>query len=134
MDLTYSPEELAFRDDVRGWLKGNLPSDIRDKVVQYQHLAKEDLMRWHRILAAKGWSVPHWPVEWGGTGWDITQRYIFNEEFGLAGAPNIPNFGPHMCASVLMKFGTEEQKKRFLPNIRDGVDFWVQGYSEPGSG
>jgi len=134
MDLTYSTEELAFRDEVRGWLKANLPSDIRDKVVQYQHLAKEDLMRWHRILAAKGWSVPHWPVEWGGTGWDITQRYIFNEEFGLAGAPNIPNFGPHMCASVLMKFGTEEQKKRFLPNIRDGVDFWVQGYSEPGSG
>jgi alkylation response protein AidB-like acyl-CoA dehydrogenase len=134
MDLTYSTEELAFRDEVRHWLKGNLPADIRDKVVQYQHLAKEDLMRWHRILAAKGWSVPHWPVEWGGTGWDITQRYIFNEEFGLAGAPNLPNFGPHMCASVLMKFGTEEQKKRFLPNIRDGVDFWVQGYSEPGSG
>ncbi len=134
MDLTYSPDELAFRDEVRGWLKANLPNEIRDKVVQYQHLAKEDLMRWHRILAAKGWSVPHWPQEWGGTGWDITQRYIFNEEFGLAGAPNIPNFGPHMCASVLMKFGTEEQKKRFLPNIRDGVDFWVQGYSEPGSG
>ena len=134
MDLTYSPDELGFRDEVRGWLKANLPNEIRDKVVQYQHLAKEDLMRWHRILAAKGWSVPHWPQEWGGTGWDITQRYIFNEEFGLAGAPNIPNFGPHMCASVLMKFGTEEQKKRFLPNIRDGVDFWVQGYSEPGSG
>ena len=134
MDLTYSPDEQAFRDEVRGWLKANLPNEIRDKVVQYQHLAKEDLMRWHRILAAKGWSVPHWPQEWGGTGWDITQRYIFNEEFGLAGAPNIPNFGPHMCASVLMKFGTEEQKKRFLPNIRDGVDFWVQGYSEPGSG
>ncbi|MFN5880835.1 MAG: acyl-CoA dehydrogenase family protein [Burkholderiales bacterium] len=134
MDLTYSPDELAFRDEVRGWLKANLPNEIRDKVVQYQHLAKEDLMRWHRILAAKGWSVPHWPQEWGGTGWDITQRYIFNEEFGLAGAPNIPNFGPHMCASVLMKFGTEDQKKRFLPNIRDGVDFWVQGYSEPGSG
>ena len=74
MDLTYSTEELAFRDDVRGWLKAHLPADIRDKVVQYQHLAKEDLMRWHRTLAEKGWSVPHWPVEWGGTGWDITQR------------------------------------------------------------
>jgi len=134
MDLNYSSEELAFRDDVRGWLRGNLPADIRDKVVQYQHLSKEDFMRWHRILAEKGWSVPHWPVEWGGTGWDVTQRYIFNEEFGLAGAPNLPNFGPNMCASVLMKFGTEDQKNKYLPRIRDGVDFWVQGYSEPGSG
>jgi alkylation response protein AidB-like acyl-CoA dehydrogenase len=134
MDLNYSSEELAFRDDVRGWLRGNLPADIRDKVVQYQHLSKEDFMRWHRILAEKGWSVPHWPVEWGGTGWDVTQRYIFNEEFGLAGAPNLPNFGPNMCASVLMKFGTDAQKNQFLPRIRDGVDFWVQGYSEPGSG
>ena len=134
MDLNYSSEELAFRDDVRGWLRGNLPADIRDKVVQYQHLSKEDFMRWHRILAEKGWSVPHWPVEWGGTGWDVTERYIFNEEFGLAGAPNLPNFGPNMCASVLMKFGTDAQKNQFLPRIRDGVDFWVQGYSEPGSG
>jgi alkylation response protein AidB-like acyl-CoA dehydrogenase len=134
MDLNYSTEELAFRDEVRGWLRANLPADIRDKVVQYQHLSKEDFMRWHRILAEKGWSVPHWPQEWGGTGWDVTQRYIFNEEFGLAGAPNLPNFGPNMCASVLMKFGTEAQKSTYLPRIRDGIDFWVQGYSEPGSG
>ena len=134
MDLGYSPEELAFRNEVRSWLTDNLPADIRDKVVNYQHLSKEDFLRWHRILAAKGWAVPHWPQEWGGTGWDITQRYIFNEEFGLAGAPNLPNFGPNMCASVLMRFGTDEQKNRFLPRIREGDDFWVQGYSEPGSG
>jgi len=134
MDLGYSPEELAFRNEVRGWLADNLPTDIRDKVVNYQHLSKDDFLRWHRILAAKGWAVPHWPLEWGGTGWDITQRYIFNEEFGLAGAPNLPNFGPNMCASVLMRFGTDEQKNRFLPRIREGDDFWVQGYSEPGSG
>ncbi len=134
MDLGYSPEELAFRNEVRSWLTDNLPADIRDKVVNYQHLSKEDFLRWHRILAAKGWAVPHWPLEWGGTGWDITQRYIFNEEFGLAGAPNLPNFGPNMCASVLMRFGTDEQKNRFLPRIREGDDFWVQGYSEPGSG
>jgi alkylation response protein AidB-like acyl-CoA dehydrogenase len=134
MDLGYSPEELAFRNEVRSWLADNLPADIRDKVVNYQHLSKEDFLRWHRILAAKGWAVPHWPLEWGGTGWDITQRYIFNEEFGLAGAPNLPNFGPNMCASVLMRFGTDEQKNRFLPRIREGDDFWVQGYSEPGSG
>lgn len=134
MDLSYSTEELAFRDEVRGWLAANLPTDIRDKVVNYQHLSKEDHLRWHKILAAKGWSVPHWPDEWGGTGWDITQRYIYDEEFGLAGAPALPAFGPNMCASVLLRFGTPEQKNRFLPRIRDGIDFWVQGYSEPGSG
>jgi alkylation response protein AidB-like acyl-CoA dehydrogenase len=134
MDLSYSPEELAFRNEVRDWLAANLPADIRDKVVNYQHLSKDDYMRWHKILAAKGWSVPHWPKEWGGTGWDITQRYIYEEEFGLAGAPGLPPFGPAMCASVLLRFGTPQQKERFLPRIRDGLDFWVQGYSEPGSG
>ena len=134
MDLAYSQQEQAFRNEVRGWLADNLPADIRGKVTGYRSMAKEDIIRWHKILAEKGWSVPHWPVEWGGTGWDITQRYIFNEEFGLAGAPNLPNFGPNMCASVLMRFGTDAQKNRFLPRIRMGDDFWVQGYSEPGSG
>jgi alkylation response protein AidB-like acyl-CoA dehydrogenase len=134
MDTSYSAEEQSFRNEVRSWLAGNLPSDIRDKVVGYRHLTKDEFIRWHKILAAKGWSVPHWPVEWGGTGWDITQRYIYDEEFGLAGAPGLPSFGPSMCASVLMRFGTDEQKNRFLPGIRSGDDFWVQGYSEPGSG
>ena len=134
MDLSYSAEELSFRGEVRDWLSANLPADIRDKVVNYHGLSKDEYLRWHRILAAKGWSVPHWPVEWGGTGWDITQRYIFDEEFGLAGAPGLPPFGPVMCASVLLRFGTTEQKERFLPRIRTGDDFWVQGYSEPGAG
>ena len=134
MDMSYSAEELAFRDEVRAWLATGLPADIRDKVTQYEHLSREDIVRWHRILAAKGWSVPHWPVEWGGTGWNNTQRYIFDEEFGLAGAPGLPPFGPQMCASVLMKFGTPQQKDHFLPRIREGDDFWVQGYSEPGAG
>ncbi len=134
MDLSYSPEELAFRNNVRDWLANKLPADIRAKVVGYQSLSKADILRWHKILAAKGWSVPHWPVEWGGTGWDITQRYIYDEEFGLAGAPGLPPFGPAMCASVLHRFGTPEQKARFLPRIREGDDFWVQGYSEPGAG
>ena len=134
MDLSYSPEEQAFRNEVREWLATNLPADIRDKVVNYHHLSKDDYLRWHKILAAKGWSVPHWPKEWGGTGWDITQRYIYDEEFGHAGAPGLPPFGPAMCASVLLRFGTPQQKERFLPRIRDGLDFWVQGYSEPGAG
>jgi alkylation response protein AidB-like acyl-CoA dehydrogenase len=134
MDLNYSPEELAFRDEVRAWLAANLPKDIRAKVVGYQPLAKADLVRWHKILAAKGWAVPHWPQEWGGTGWNITQRYIFDEESGLAGAPGLMPFGPAMVASVLLRFGTDAQKHRFLPRIREGEDFWVQGYSEPGAG
>ena len=134
MDLTYSPEEAAFRNEVREWLAANLPADIRDKVTKYQHLSREDFIRWHKILAAKGWAVPHWPEEWGGTGWNITQRYIFDDEFGLAGAPGLPPFGPSMCASVLLRFGTPAQKEKYLPRIREGDDFWVQGYSEPGAG
>ena len=134
MDLNYSTEEEAFRSEVRTWLGANLPADIREKVTGYRHLSREDIIRWHKILAAKGWSVPHWPAEWGGTGWNITQRYIFEEEFGIAGAPNLPPFGPNMCASVLLRFGTSAQKERFLPRIREGDDFWVQGYSEPGAG
>ncbi|PUE14949.1 acyl-CoA dehydrogenase family protein [Limnohabitans sp. MMS-10A-178] len=134
MDLNYSQEETKFREEVHHWLKFNLPEDIRQKVVSYQELTKEDYQRWHKILAAKGWSVPHWPVEWGGTGWDMTQRYIYDEEFALAGAPRLPPFGPAMCAPVLLKFGTSAQKEQYLPRIREGDDFWVQGYSEPGAG
>ena len=134
MDLNYSQEETKFREEVHHWLKINLPEDIRQKVIGYQELSKEDYQRWHKILAAKGWSVPHWPVEWGGTGWDMTQRYIYDEEFALAGAPRLPPFGPAMCAPVLLKFGTSAQKEQFLPRIREGDDFWVQGYSEPGAG
>ena len=134
MDLNYSQEETKFREEVHQWLKINLPEDIRQKVIGYQELTKEDYQLWHKILAAKGWSVPHWPVEWGGTGWDMTQRYIYDEEFALAGAPRLPPFGPAMCAPVLLKFGTSAQKEQFLPRIREGDDFWVQGYSEPGAG
>ena len=134
MDLNYSPEELAFRDEVRGWLADNVPADLRQKVLDYEELGKADLVRWHKILAKKGWLAPTWPKEWGGTDWDATQRYIFEEEYALAGAPPIAPFGPTMCASVLLKFGTEAQKQRFLPSIYHCDDFWCQGYSEPGSG
>jgi alkylation response protein AidB-like acyl-CoA dehydrogenase len=134
MDLSFSPEEQAFRDEVRAWLRANLPQDLREKVENYQHLSKDDLMRWHRILANKGWIVPAWPKEWGGTGWNLVQRYIFDEELGYAGTPPIIPFGVTMCAAVLLRFGSEAQKKRFLPRIANGDDFWCQGYSEPGSG
>ena len=134
MDLNYSAEELAFRDEVRAWLRANLPGDLREKVESYAHLSKEELLRWHRILAKKGWVAPAWPREWGGTGWNVVQRYIFEEELGFAGSPMLIPFGLSMCGPVLLRFGTEAQKKRFLPRIYNGEDFWCQGYSEPGSG
>jgi alkylation response protein AidB-like acyl-CoA dehydrogenase len=134
MDLNYSSEELAFRDEVRGWLQKNLPADLREKVANYDHLSKDDLLRWHRILAKQGWVAPAWPKEWGGTGWNVVQRYIFEEELGYVGSPPLIPFGLTMCAPVLLQFGTEAQKKRFLPRIYNGDDFWCQGYSEPGSG
>jgi alkylation response protein AidB-like acyl-CoA dehydrogenase len=134
MDLNYSAEELAFREEVRAWLKANLPSELREKGERYEHLSKEDLLRWHRILAKQGWVAPAWPKEWGGTGWNVVQRYIFEEELGYAGSPPLMPFGLAMCAPVLLRFGSEAQKKRFLPRIYNGEDFWCQGYSEPGSG
>ena len=134
MDLNYSPEESAFRDEVRAWIRANLADELRDKVLNYRELSKDDLLGWHRTLAKKGWVAPHWPVEWGGTDWTVVQRYIFEEECGGAGAPPIVSFGVRMCAPVLLRFGTPEQKQRFLPPMYRGDDFWCQGYSEPGAG
>jgi alkylation response protein AidB-like acyl-CoA dehydrogenase len=134
MDLNYSAEELAFREEARAWLHANLPDDLRRKVERYEHLSKEDLLRWHRILAKQGWVAPAWPKEWGGTGWNVVQRYIFEEELGYVGSPPLVPFGLTMCAPVLLRFGTDAQKQKFLPRIYQGDDFWCQGYSEPGSG
>ena len=134
MDLNYSAEELAFRDEVRAWLDASIPADLRDRVLNYRELTKDDLVRWHKILAGKGWVAPSWPKEWGGTDWSPVERYIFEEEYAYAGAPPIVPFGVTMCAPVLIQFGTEQQKRRFLPRIYHCDDFWCQGYSEPGSG
>jgi alkylation response protein AidB-like acyl-CoA dehydrogenase len=134
LDLNYSPEETAFRDEVQAWLAQNLPADLRDKVLNYKELHKDDLRRWHQILATKGWVAPDWPVEWGGTDWTVVQRYIFEEECGYAGTPPLIPFGLRMCAPVLFRFGTDAQKQRFLPRIYQGEELWCQGYSEPGAG
>jgi alkylation response protein AidB-like acyl-CoA dehydrogenase len=112
----------------------NICRRIRDKVQLYDHLSRDDLTRWHRILAAQGWIAPSWPLEWGGTGWNVVERYLFEEECGYAGTPPLVPFGLMMCAPVLLAFGTDAQKQRFLPRIYCGDDFWCQGYSEPGSG
>jgi len=134
MDIGYSQVDLEYRNEVRDWLEKNLPTDLRTKVAMHERLSKDDIVRWHKILASKGWIAPAWPVEWGGTGWNLVQRYIFEEECGYAGAPQLPRFALSMCAPVLLRFGSEEQKKRFLPAIYNGEDLWCQGYSEPGAG
>ena len=134
MDLNYSPEETAFRDEVKAWLKEKLPDELREKVVNYQELTRDDLLSWQKITAQKGWGAPDWPEEWGGTNWTMVQRHIFEEECGYAGCPPRIPFGVSMCAPVLHKFATQEQKKRFLPGMYNGDVFWCQGYSEPGSG
>ena len=134
MDIEYTQEDEQFRVEVRDWLTQNLPADLQHKVLNHIRLDKEEFVRWHKILAAKGWVAPAWPVEWGGTGWTATQRHIFEEECATAGTPMIMAFGVSMVAPVIMKFATEEQKKYYLPRIYDCTDWWCQGYSEPGSG
>ena len=118
---------------MRGWLK-EPAAEPRDKIANYEELGREDLMQWHQILAKKGCVAPSWPKEFGGTDWNVIQRYIFEEECGFAGTPPLIPFGLSMCGPVILRFGTPEQKKRFLPDIYNGDVFWCQGYSEPGSG
>ena len=134
MDLDYSTEEQTFREEIRSWLQGNLPKDIQSKVLNNEHLSRDELLGWQKVLAKKGWAAPSWPVEWGGTGWTAVQKFIFDEELSFAGAPALPPFGLSMCGPVLIQFASEAMKKRFLPRIYNAEDFWCQGYSEPGSG
>jgi alkylation response protein AidB-like acyl-CoA dehydrogenase len=135
MDLDFSTEELAFRDEVRQFLASQLPADIRDRISRGDHShVRDDTIRWQKILHAKGWGAPAWPVEFGGTGWSKTQQYIFETECSLADAPAQLAFGIKMVAPVLMRYGSLEQQNKFLPRILAAEDWWCQGYSEPGSG
>lgn len=134
MDLSFTAEELAFRRDVRDFFRNALPAEIRRKTEREQRLSREDIVTWMRILHEKGWSTPSWPTEWGGTGWDTVKQYIFKEEMYLAPAPEPLNFNVSMVGPVIIAFGSEEQKKHFLPRISN-LDYWFcQGFSEPGSG
>jgi alkylation response protein AidB-like acyl-CoA dehydrogenase len=134
MDLNYSAEDNAFRQEVRDWLASNLPANLQQKVLNHRELNRDEYLQWHKILAKKGWVAPAWPVEWGGTGWTPTQKHIYEEECGRAGTPQVMPFGISMVAPVIMKFGNEGQKRHFLPRIYHADDWWCQGYSEPGSG
>ncbi len=134
MDLRYTPEEIAFRDQVRTFIRDRLPSDIRERMRLGYTPRKQDTVAWQRILNQKGWACPNWPKEYGGTGWTPVQRMIFLEENLKAPAPELSSFAITMIGPVLIQFGTEEQKKRFLARAANLDDWWCQGFSEPGAG
>ncbi|HYP82611.1 acyl-CoA dehydrogenase family protein [Variovorax sp.] len=134
MDLNFTAEEEAFRAEVLQFLRDKLPSRLSDKARNGVLLTRDDIVQWHAILNERGWLANHWPREWGGPGWSAVQKFIFETECALAGAPRIVPFGLSMLGPVLIKYGSEAQKKHWLPRILDGSDWWCQGYSEPGSG
>ena len=136
MDMEFSAEDLAFREEVRAFLADKLPERLKDGARRTPGVFVEpDIgMEWHRILYEQGWVAYHWPKEDGGTGWTPTQKFIFEKECALAGAPGISILGLRLVGPVICAFGTPEQKARFLPRILSGEDYWCQGYSEPGSG
>ena len=133
MDLSFSPAEEAFRAEVRDFIAHNIPEHLKG-VSRGEYKTREDYLAWHKVLHKKGWVAPAWPTQYGGTGWNITQRYIFNEESALAEAPLLLPFGLSMVGPVIFTFASEEQKKQHLPGILSGDVWWCQGYSEPGSG
>lgn len=134
MDLAFTEEEQSFRQEVRQWVKENLPESIAHKVHNALRLTRDDMQAWAKILGKKGWLGYGWPKEFGGPGWNAIERHLFEEECALAGAPRVVPFGPVMVAPVIMAFGNPEQQQRFLPGIASGEVWWSQGYSEPGSG
>jgi len=134
MDLRFTDEEMAFRDEVRAFFKHALPSDIRRKTELGQRISKEEMLRWVRILHDKGWATPSWAPEWGGTGWNAVKQYIYKEELHMAPAPEPISFNMNMVGPTLIAFGSEAQKRHFLPKIAR-MDYWFcQGFSEPGAG
>ena len=132
MDVDFTPEDIAFREEVRSFIEENYPKHLGS--LDRGDMTKEDLLAWHKILHTKGWVAPSWPAEFGGTDWTVTQRYIFNEESARHGTiPPMP-FGVQMLGPVIYTFGNQEQKDWVLPGILSGKDWWCQGYSEPGAG
>ncbi len=135
MDLEFGPELDTFRREVRAFIRENLPDDIRLKCEQERmYMTPADAMRWHNILASRGWACPHWPVEVGGTGWSEIQRYIFEEELAYADAPRTPASAQFMLGPTLLKYGTRTQREKFLKPVLDRGVIWCQGFSEPNAG
>jgi len=133
MNLDFTPEEMAFREEVRAFIEENYPKDISPDGLR-DDLDPEDMVAWHKILGRKGWSTPAWPTQYGGTGWTPTQRYIWSEENARINAIMPLPFGVSMVGPVIYTFGNEAQKEQHLPGIRSGDVWWCQGYSEPGAG
>ena len=134
MDINFSKEDIAFRDEVRDWLANDYPKHVKEKTDSGITISKQDLVDYHKALSNKGWMGYNWPTEYGGTGWSASKLYIFNKELGLAGCPPILPFGVGMVGPVIYTFGNDEQKETFLPDILNFNTWWCQGYSEPGSG
>lgn len=134
MDLSFTPEERAFREEVRAFIASAMPPHLRAKADVDGHFEIEEIMEWHRILYQKGWVAPHWPKEFGGPGLDVTKRFILVEELELSGAPQLLPFGLSMVGPLIMQFGNDAQKQRYLPKILSGDEKWCQGYSEPNAG
>ncbi len=134
MRLEFTDEEQSFREEVRSFLREQLSPDISAKVLNGYELGRDDYLLWQRRLHQRGWGGMGWPVEFGGTGWNSVQQYIFEEESALAGGPRLIPFGTKMVAPVIMAFGSAAQQQRFLPKISAGEEWWCQGYSEPGAG
>ena len=134
MELRLDDDDRAFRDMVRRGIRDNLPPDIARRVETGKRLSKEDHVTWQKVLCRLGWMAPHWPPEHGGPGWTPMQCYLFEEELDLAPTPRVIPFGINMLGPVLMAFGNQAQRKRYLPRILSSDDWWCQGFSEPGSG
>ncbi|MES0873310.1 acyl-CoA dehydrogenase family protein [Sinimarinibacterium thermocellulolyticum] len=133
MNIDFTPDEEAFRAEVREWMRQNVPRS--PEAPNFGIPNDYELNRaWERKLADKGWLAYSWPKAYGGPGWTVTQRYIFDAERALAGGPPISPFGVIMLGPVLMKFGSQAQKDRYLPAIRDAKEAWCQGFSEPQAG
>ncbi len=134
MNAAFTPAELEFQEEVRAFLAAEFPSEIRHKIARHVPLEKDDFVRWQKVLHRKGWAAPNWPVAFGGTGWTAAQKYIFAQEMAKAGAPEPVPFGMKMVAPVIITYGNDEQKQRFLPDILASNVWWCQGYSEPNAG
>lgn len=136
MNLSFTRAEEAFREEVRDFLADKLTADLRAyaKRMTSVYAAKPVAMEWQRILVTQGWACPSWPAEYGGTGWSVAQRYIFDVEMARAGAPPLSPMGIGMCGPALIGHGSKAQKDHYLPRILSGEDFWCQGYSEPHAG
>ena len=134
MDLTFTPDEIAFREEARTFFRTAVPQSIRDKVAEGEGLTRDDLIQSQRILNARGWATPNWPVEWGGQDWSSVQVYLYQDEMQQANVPSPIAFNTSMVGPVIAQFGNEAIKKRFLPATANADIFWCQGFSEPGSG